>query len=58
MQGQFTLKITLGNDACRKRTDVASILRETAVAILQKRVDPSCGKILDRNGNTVGEWSF
>jgi hypothetical protein len=54
MQGKFTLSIELGNDAMRKRRDIARALRNVAARLTEGAADD--GKIRDENGNTVGEW--
>lgn len=50
----FTLTIELGNETMQNGPDVARALREVADKIehgLEAR-----GKIIDTNGNTVGEY--
>ena len=54
---EFTLRITLGNEAMQTPEDVAASLRDIA-----NRLDwgmyRRSGEILDMNGNRVGEWEF
>jgi len=51
----FVLKIELGDDAMRSYNDVARALRSTAHKVDEGR---SYGKIMDDNGNSVGEFEF
>lgn len=54
MFDKFTLEIRLGSDAMQSGPDVAAALRKVADRIengLEAR-----GKIVDLNGNTVGEY--
>jgi len=51
---EFTLQITLGNDAMQDLSDIADALRRVAGALEDGR---SAGPIRDINGNTVGEWA-
>jgi len=55
----FELKINLGNEAMQCPSDVAEALRKLA-----KKLDAGGdfalndgGKIMDANGNSVGEWT-
>jgi hypothetical protein len=55
----FELKINLGNEAMQCPSDVAEALRKLA-----KKLDgvddfalTDGGKVMDSNGNSVGEWS-
>lgn len=58
---KFIIEIELENDAMQDQHDVAEALRRTADR-LNKYVSSSWGpyalegKILDRNGNSVGKW--
>jgi len=58
---RFVLKIKLGDDAMEDQHDVAAALRGVADR-LSKLVSTKFGpyglegKIMDRNGNTVGGW--
>jgi hypothetical protein len=55
---EFTLTIRLGNDAMQTGGDVAEALRKLADRIDTYR-DGSFGangRIMDANGNDVGEW--
>jgi hypothetical protein len=52
---EFILRIELGNDAMQTYANVASALRKAA----QKVSDGNAyGKIMDVNGNSVGEFGF
>jgi len=55
----FELKISLGNEAMQCPNDVAEALRKLAKKL--DAVDDFAltdgGKIMDANGNSVGEWS-
>ena len=53
----FKLTIKLGNAAMQSNEDVADALRETS-AKLEANPRATRGTIRDRNGNTVGEWTF
>lgn len=62
----FTVRIELGNDAMRTRTDIRKALDGVTKAMrteAERRKQPlrmwgsASGKILDVNGNTVGEWA-
>lgn len=56
----FKLEIELGNDAMRTPGDVAKVLLEMA-SLLAGEGTPSpfrVGRVLDTNGNVVGEWRF
>lgn len=61
----FTLKIELENDAMQTAEDVARALRDLAVRLKTSgfsgkvRYPPTVidgAKIMDENGNSVGEW--
>ena len=54
---EFTLRIEMGNEAMQTSEDVAGVLRDVANR-LDYCMDRQSGKILDYNGNTVGEWGF
>ena len=54
---EFTLRIKLGNEAMQTPEDVADRLRAVADR-LDYGMDLWSGKILDYNGNKVGEWVF
>lgn len=51
----FTLTITLGNDAMREPDDVAQQLEIIAGKL---RDGYTSGKVVDVNGNSVGEFRF
>jgi hypothetical protein len=53
MPSTFTLNIDLGNDAMQSGPDVADALRDVADRVEQGH---TFGKIIDGNGNTVGEF--
>lgn len=53
----FTLKIKLGNDAMQTGLDVADALTRIARRIeSDDELAPDCGKVMDTNGNSVGNW--
>ena len=54
---EFTLRITLGNEAMQTSEDVGEVLRAVANR-LDYVLDRRSGEILDYNGNVVGEWEF
>lgn len=54
---EFTLRIEMGNAAMKTPEDVAESLRAVANR-LDYGMDRQSGKILDYNGNKVGEWEF
>lgn len=49
---QFTLSITLGNDAMQTNEDIADALYDVAEDVALA----TSGKVFDRNGNQVGNW--
>jgi hypothetical protein len=53
--GEFSMKITLGNDAMQTTQHVSAKLREIA-----ERIDrgQDGGKVMDDNGNSVGSWDL
>lgn len=60
---QFILKIETGNDAMRTNRDLARALKEQSEKVKcqdilsqAKKYGSIDGKIMDRNGNTVGSW--
>lgn len=56
-QGQYTsfkLHIDFGNESMQTLEDVAACLRDAAEQI---QAGTSSSKILDANGNTVGNWT-
>jgi hypothetical protein len=54
---KFSLTIELGNDAMQNASDVARALRKLAGKIDLREFDKiDGGKIMDVNGNSVGEW--
>jgi hypothetical protein len=58
---EFVLRIKLENDAMQDQHDVASALRKVADRLnkyVSSNFGPYCleGKIMDRNGNSVGKW--
>ena len=58
---KFELKIDLGNESMQDNHDVAAALRDVAArlsAFVSSGWSPYAldGKIVDRNGNTVGSW--
>jgi hypothetical protein len=59
---KFKLTIELGNEAIREPVDVAYALQEVARKVLKFERREAAWKtagarILDENGNSVGEWS-
>ena len=57
---QFTLSITLGNDAMQTGNDVAEALNRAADDIWPngwESMTNQHGTIFDVNGNRVGDWS-
>jgi len=52
---EFNLKLELGNEAMQTGSDVARALREVA-AKLDRGADS--GRVMDANGNSVGEWDL
>lgn len=58
--GKFVLNIELGDDAMQEPAHVAEALRELAERIDELEPDETdaSGKVLDDNGNTVGEWTY
>jgi hypothetical protein len=53
--GTFRLYIELGNDAMQGPSDLAEALRDIADKVEVRAEYPQ--KIMDVNGNTVGEWT-
>lgn len=56
--GSFVLTIEPGNEEMRRGGDVAEQLRELAERLAHSVVWEGEGPIIDRNGNTVGRWTF
>ncbi len=56
MDGKFSMHIDLGNDAMRTSRHVAAALHELATKIERHGIMNTPRKIMDVNGNTVGEW--
>ena len=52
---EFTLKITLGNEAMQTRADIAQALKDVIKKLNSGR---DGGYIMDENGNTVGEFTL
>lgn len=52
----FTLKIEMGNDACKTKHHIEDILDEVALDLIM--TEESSGAIYDENGNRVGHWEF
>lgn len=56
---KFVLIIELGNAGMTNSQQVAEALRKTADKVQHARVrSHEGGKIMDVNGNSVGEWDF
>lgn len=58
---QFTVQITLGNDAMQTPDDIAAVLDEVVRRITRRGdryapATPGEGPIIDDNGNRVGVW--
>ncbi len=56
---RFTLTIELGNAAMQSPMDIAAALRKLAVRLSREYNGlnlPDSGKIMDLNGNSVGNW--
>jgi len=58
---QFVLKIALGNDAMRTKGDVVRALDNVQEQMKKEYstihgMKNECRKIIDVNGNTVGNW--
>ena len=61
---QFTLSITLGNDAMQTGEDLAAALHSVANKLTALGDDPiddledfdAFGRVMDANGNGVGRW--
>lgn len=53
---KFTVTIEFGNEAMRIPADAAASLRALASYFDDGGPLGGSGTILDRNGNTVGEW--
>lgn len=58
MEDTFVLKIQLGDDAMQTPSDVADALRATAEAIEMSGLERRYGRVVDINGNSVGEWEL
>jgi hypothetical protein len=56
IMAEFTLKITLGNEAMQTNFDVAELLKEVSIDIENNGLDYGGKKLRDINGNTVGSW--
>jgi hypothetical protein len=54
MEGTFTVKIEMGNDAMQSRADLATAMDEISKKL---RSGHDYGNVMDENGNKVGEWS-
>jgi len=54
----FHLKIELGNAAMLNGRHVADALRRVADRLEQSGARQDDGRIADRNGNKVGQWSI
>ena len=57
----FTLSIALGNEAMESVEDVAQALLDLGRKLAREQEAGTCaqgGAVLDRNGNTVGHWTF
>jgi hypothetical protein len=58
---KFVLKIELGNEAMKSRTDIAEALEtvaSTLSAYPRKSMSGDEGKVRDQNGNTCGSYKF
>jgi len=54
----FTLKIRLGNAAMQTPEDVATALQELAPKMEMCDATGDYGRIMDHNGNHVGDWTY
>lgn len=59
----FNVKITMGNDAMLNGYDIARALRSIADDVEEIVEETGVtgemqGKVMDLNGNSVGEWSM
>ena len=58
---KFYITIELGNEAMKTQEDVAKSLEQTAEKLRDYECEPypgEGGRVMDRNGNAVGEWRF
>lgn len=58
---RFRVDLELGNDGVLTTADVASALERTAAKVRDYADPPHAGeggRVVDRNGNSVGEWRF
>lgn len=57
---KFMMEVELGNDAMTTINDVAATLRITSKKLrdYEKPLAGETGRIMDRNGNSVGRWCF
>lgn len=58
---EFTLTIRLGNDAMQSGEDIARALGKVSTrleGIAGAMAEDDSGRIMDTNGNAVGEWSI
>ena len=58
---KFYVTIELGNEAMKTQEHVAAALEKTATKIRDYECPPHVGeggRVVDENGNAVGEWRF
>ncbi len=55
MNGTFTVRIDLGNDAMRSRHDIFVALKSIAIKVVG---GANNGVVMDENGNSVGEFKI
>lgn len=55
MTGTFRLHIEIGNESMQSRHDIFVALKNVAIKIIGGKNE---GKIMDENGNTVGEFEL
>lgn len=56
--GSFVLRIELGNDAMRTADDVSRTLTKIAARLRGRDWDEWTEKILDDNGNSIGNFTL
>jgi hypothetical protein len=54
----FKLEIRLGNAAMQTAEDVAEALRRLADKVEAADIESDRGRVMDLNGNRVGDWEI